>query len=259
MRRALAWLLAFLATLTAATMAASAAWDRGGTSLDRGLLVALSVAVVAGVHLIPALSRERLKWLLWVGCLLCTVYGHLTFFVHAGMRAGEARAQQSAQVTGTTRQIAAVQEALARISARPAAVVVTQLANTRARRQRAALRLELAEARRAEQLQDELVALEGKQTRAEVAGATDPVVARLSEVTGRSEASISLAVGLAFSLLLELLGAMLWMEALRAPIGSKRQHRKGSRRRKPHVPGTDTTPAPETTDQTPRKPGLLWA
>lgn len=227
--------LASATTLTAVAMAAVAAVDRGGTALDRGLLVALSVAIVAGVHLIPALSTTRLKWLLWAGCLLATSFGHIVFFVHAGMRAGEAQAHQSAAVTGTGRQVEAVSEALAAITARPVAVIASRLANTQGRRERAALRLELAEAQRAAALRDELVRLAATQTQAEVAGATDPVIARLAAVTGSSEASISLAVGLLFSLLVELLGALLWIEALRGPTPT-------------HNPPPEPAPAPAPAD-----------
>lgn len=207
--------LAAFVTTVAAAMAATAAWDRGGTALDRTLLVALSVAIVAAVHLLPALSRRPATWLLWFGCLLCAMYGHLTFLTHAGLRAGDERTQHAAQVVGTGRQIDATQRALDAITARPVAVVAAQLANTRASRERAALRLELEEARRAEDLRAQLVTLAATQTQAEVTGATDPVVARLAAVTGSNEASISVIVGLVFSLLLELLGTVLWMEALR--------------------------------------------
>lgn len=216
--------LAVFVTTVAAAMAATAAWDRGGTALDRILLVSMSVAIVGGVHLIPALTSRKLAWLLWAGCLLGTVYGHLTFFVHASMRAGDAQAQQSVQVTGAARQIDATQRALDVITARPISVVAAQLANTRTRRERAALRLELAEAQRGEALRGELVKLAATQTQAEVAGTTDPVVARLAAVTGVTEASISLTVGLTFSLLLELLGAVLWIEAFRQPSGQPQDY-----------------------------------
>lgn len=227
MRRAIAVLLASMATLTAATMAASGAWDRGGTALDRALLVALGVSIVAGVHLMPALlSRARLRWLLWAGCLLGSLYGSTVFFVHAGMRAGEARTHNSAQVAGTASQIQTARDALASITARPVAVVAAQLADTHGRRARAALRLELEESRRAERLQDKLATLEATQTQAEVTGAADPVIARLAEVTGSSEAAVGLVIGLLFSLLLELLGAVLWIEALRQPHGQPQDYPK---------------------------------
>ncbi|OGS93180.1 MAG: hypothetical protein A3K04_11270 [Gallionellales bacterium RBG_16_56_9] len=213
--RLLTRLLAVAITLTAMAMAAVAAWDRGGSALDRALLMALSVAICAGTHLIPALSKRRLAWLLWAGCLLGTVYGHLVFFTHASLRAGDNRAQYSVQMSGVERQIEAAQSALDGITARPVTVVAAELADTQGSRQRSALRLELAEARRAGVLRDELVILAGAATTVQSTVSSDPVTARLAAVTGSSEVGITIAIGIGFSILLELVGALLWCEALR--------------------------------------------
>ena len=212
-------LLALFVTLTAMSMAGAAAWDRGGNAIDRVLLVALSFAICAGAHLIPALSKRNLAWILWGCCLIGTVYSHLTFFTHASLRAGDYQAQHSVQVIGTAKQIEAANEALAEIKARPIAIVGSDIANSQDWRQRRALKLELAEAHRAATLRDELLHLAGTATKAEVTESSDPVTARLSTVTGSSEASIGLAVGLGFSILLELVGALLWYEALQHPKG----------------------------------------
>lgn len=208
-------LLATFITLIAMAMAAVAAFDRGGTAVDRALLVALSVAICLGTHLIPALSKRKLAWLLWAGCLMGTVYGHVTFFTHSSQRASELRAQHSAIVVSTARQIEAVRDAIAEINARPVSTVAVELSNTKDRWLRRALREELVEARRAAALRDELVSLTGTATTVEVTGAVDPVTTRLMAVTGSSEASIVLLVGIGFSILLELMGALLWFEVLR--------------------------------------------
>ena len=207
--------LAVFVTVTALAMTAVAAWDRGGTAVDRTLLVALSIALCLGTHLIPALSKRRLAWLLWAGCLLGTIYGHVTFFTHASLRASELRVQHSALVVGTGRQIAVIRESLESIKARPIATVAAELSTTRDNWQRRALREELAEAKRVAALRDELVSLTGSATTVEVTGAVDPVTARLVAVTGSNEASIVLLVGLGFSILLELMGALLWFEVFR--------------------------------------------
>ena len=72
-------------TFTAAGMAAVAAWERGGTLLDRVLLVSMSAIIVLAVQLLPALSRRSIVWPVWIGCLLCAMYGHLTFLIHASV------------------------------------------------------------------------------------------------------------------------------------------------------------------------------
>lgn len=213
--RVATWALALIATLSAVAMTAVAAWDRGGTDIDKALLVCMAVTVCIGAHLLPALSRRPLSWLLWVACLLATVYGHLTFFTHAGLRAGEGRVQIAIQVADANRQIGAMREALAGIKARPVATVARDLGHARTEGRIAALREELAEAKRAARLQDELVAATAAVASNREAARGDPVEARLAVVTGSSAAGIGLAVGLSFAILIELTGAFLWYEALR--------------------------------------------
>lgn len=206
--------IALFVTLTAAAMASVAAWDRGGTGIDKGLLVAMSVVIVLAVHLIPALSRRPVAWAVWTGCLLCAIYGHLTFLTHASLRAGETRAQQSALTVGTERQIESAREALAEIKARPVATVAAELAQASDRRIRAALRTEISEGQRAQAIRDDLARLAATSTGAQVHGSADPVTAALATVTGWSDSGVSVTIGLTFSFLLEVIGALLWAEAL---------------------------------------------
>jgi hypothetical protein len=58
---------------------------------------------IAAVHLLPALSQRPVAWVLWIGCLLCAIYGHLVFFTYASLRAGDVRAQYSVRVIGAGR------------------------------------------------------------------------------------------------------------------------------------------------------------
>lgn len=202
-------------TATAMTMSGVSAFDRGGTVVEQALMVALFVAICAGTHFIPALLNRPLTWLVWAGCLLGTVFGHVTFFTHANLHAGELRAQHSIQTNGIVRQIEVTNEALATIKSRPVAVVAEILASSQDWRQRPALRAELAEAKRAAALRDELVRISATATTAMVMASNDPVTERIANVTGGNAASINLAVSLSFSILMELLGALLWWMALR--------------------------------------------
>ncbi len=217
--------VAAFVTLTAACMAAVAAWERGGTLLDRVLLVSMSAIIVVAVHLLPALSRRWIVWPVWMGCLLCAMYGHLTFLIHASVHAEEIRAQHSDLTVGTGRQIEVTRESLARINARPVATVAAELAVTRDRRRRLALRAEIAEGRRAEALDDELVKLSGISTVARSARETDPVTASLAEVTRYSDGAVAIVIGMTFSVLIELVGALLWYEVLRRPDRGEAQPR----------------------------------
>lgn len=207
--------LATFVTIVAALMTAVAAWDRGGTPLDKGLLVAMSVVIVLAVHLLPAISRRPSAWLVWTGCLLCAVYGHLTFLTHASQRASESLAQQSVLKVGTERQFDLTKEALAQIKARPVAEVAAELAVTQDKRARAALTVEIAAGKKAEKLREDLVRLSAVSTEAQVNGSVDPVTQKLAELFESSQGAVSVVIGLTFAMLLELIGALLWVEALR--------------------------------------------
>jgi hypothetical protein len=209
--------LAVFITLVATSMTAVAAWDRGGTPIDKTILVAGAVIIVLAVHLLPSMSifRRPIAWLVWTGCLLCAVYGHLTFLTHASIRAGEVLAQQSALAVGTQKQVETIKDALAGIKARPVAEVTAQLSTTDSSRVRAALRSEISEGKKAEALRDDLVRLSQVSTTAQIDGAVDPVTAKLAAFLGVTEGAVAVTVGLIFSMLMELIGALVWVEVLR--------------------------------------------
>ncbi len=208
-------IFAILVTSTATVMSAVAALERGGTILDRVLWVAISVAVCLGSHLIPSIIKTRWSWLLWMFCLLGTVYSHITFLTYSSLRAGDERSNHSIQKADVERQIQITREALSSISARPIATVSEQLAITTGWRNRTALQAELSEAKRAAALQDNLVMLASSATVTREATATDVVTGRIAKITGGNEASINLVTGLFYSSLLEFMGALLWYQVLR--------------------------------------------
>ncbi len=208
-------IIAIIFTATAIAMAVAAAWDRSGTVIDRALMVSLSVGICAGAILIPALSKQKLAFLLSGCCMLGSFYSHITYFTNASIRAGEDRAKNALQVVGSIKQINAVNNALSEINARPVSIVAAELATTHAWRQRSALVAELSEAKRSASLQDELVKLTRQAAEAEITATIDPVTARLAVVIGSNEASITLVVGIYFAVLIELISAMLWWEILR--------------------------------------------
>jgi len=211
--------LAIFVTVTAALMAAIAAINRGGTFVEQGLLVVLSVIMVLGVHLLPAISRRVPSWVLWAGCLLCAIYGHLTFLTHSTLGAGQARVEQSVQLAGTQRQIDVVRESLNAISARPVTTVAAELAQTKDWQARIALKEELGQAKRADSLRNELMRLNEVAAGAVTVNSADPVISRIMAVTGFSEAGVTLGIGMLFSVLLELVGTFLWFEALKQDSG----------------------------------------
>jgi len=205
--------MALLVTSTSLAMAAVAGWYRGSAMLDRSLLIAISIAICAGSHLIPSISKSRISWMLWAFCLIGALYSHITFFSYTSLHSNEDRSQHSIQVMMSEQQIMAAREALAAITARPLPTVALELAITKNWRRRNALVAELSEAKRAVTLRDEIVRLLGAERVTELSSATDPVTAGIARVTGTTEQSISIFSALGFSVLLELLGAFLWYQS----------------------------------------------
>lgn len=214
MKIIIARLFAAFITLTAIGMSAAAALERGGTALDQILMVALSVAACASSHLILAISRSKLSWVLWTFCMMGSVYSHVTFLSYAGLRAGEERAHHSIQRLNIDRQTEAIREALAGISARPVTIVANELSHTKGRRERIALDAELTEAKRAAVLRDQLIKLANNASETEVTGTTDLVTTGISKVAGSNQSSVALVASLLFSVMLELIGSFLWYEIL---------------------------------------------
>jgi hypothetical protein len=206
--------LAIFVTLTACAIAATAAWQRAGTNWERGLLVFLSVAVCVGAHLLPAITRRKLGWLLWVLCLMATVYAHICFVTYAGQHANQLRGEMSILSTGTREQIDATRQALSAIKSRSVSVISAEIATTDNWRIRRALFDELKEARKAQSYRDDLIRLQGVAMDAKTTTGIDIVTGRIASVTGSSEASITLIISLILAVLLELFGALLWLEVL---------------------------------------------
>ena len=207
--------MAVTVTGTAIAMAALAALDRGGLLSDQILLVVMSVMITALAHLLPSLTRNKLAWIVWAGCLVVTIYGHLTFFSNASIRAGEVRAQNSLQAHDMERQIESVTRVLEGIVARPVTVIARDLSITQDYRARLSLKKELKESERAVSLSEQLLILKNEEKLDHVTQSKDKVTALLSSVTGSNESAISLLTSLACAVLIELAGALLWHEVLR--------------------------------------------
>jgi hypothetical protein len=216
MRKYMTIVLAVVITSTAVTMAVASAVGRAAEKHDQLLLAAISVAIVLAVHLLPALLRSRsglVVWPVWALCLFAALWGHAGFFANAGQTAAENRQADGVEARALAARRQAIGQALEGIKARPPATIANQLARITDPGRRAALEIELSEAKRAADLRDELVSLEAGN--ADMAGtAADPVTSTLSRVSGLGVDAITLAVSLLLAVLLEVLGMLLWMEAL---------------------------------------------
>ncbi len=249
-RRATA-VAAALVSLCGVGMAAAAAFERAATPVDRALVLAVAVTITLAAHVLPALARRTggkgpavgSIWGLWLACMGITIYGHATFFSGAAAHAGSARA--SAVQTST--HTAALTDQLANISARPLGMVAIDLAAAHARAaalnlqltrceqdqpgrcgarrlavQQAqartdALKTEHTEAQRAADLREQLAASAAALDTRRAAAAVDPVAGQLARLTGANVEALTLLVAVLSAVVVELLAAVLWSEALRAP------------------------------------------
>jgi ABC-type multidrug transport system fused ATPase/permease subunit len=209
MKKPLNLALAVLVLLTALAMASVAAWQRADSAVDRVLLVALACVTVVTVHLLPSLTKMRMKWPLWVVCFLMAVYSHACFFSFASLKAGEEHTTRSKQALWVQAQQQTIADTLATIKARPLATVAAQLARTSDTDKRDFLGVEFREAKRAADLRDDLIRL-GSVTDSSVV--TEPVIALIANVTGISQQSALLMLYLVMAAMMELVGVLLWLE-----------------------------------------------
>lgn len=211
----LTMVIAVVLTATAVVMAAFSAMDRGGTLSDRALLVVISVVITILAHLLLALTRNKLAWLLWLGCLAVTIFGHTVFFTNSINRAGEQAVRHSLQSQELNQQIELVTHNIAGIVARPVTVIANELAVTREYRKRQALKKELIEAERVVALSERLLTLTDQASAVKREQSHDRVIWLLSKVTDSNEDQVTLLISLSLATLLELVGALLWYEVLR--------------------------------------------
>lgn len=216
-------LLAVVATGTAVSMSVLAGWQRGGWLTERLVWVAISVVLVAGAHLLPALCRSAplsgrmVAAVLWLGCMAAASYGHATFFLLSQSHSGDLRVSAvpvvnvpaHRELTVVMADRASVTAELARADARRC---IRDCPTWHARRtsfaaRRDALDAEAADVRRYQAIED------GNAGR-RMTARDDPVTARLAMFCGIPEARLDLFAGLGFAAVLEGLACLLWWIAL---------------------------------------------
>ncbi|MBY0455481.1 MAG: hypothetical protein K2Q11_11475 [Burkholderiaceae bacterium] len=248
--RLVAGALAMAITAVCTGMAGLSAAERASTTTDKAMLIGLAVTLVAGSHLLPALSRK--SWFVravFIACVVVTLYNHAYFFDGMKHRAGESRAQA---VVATSHTLA-LQSELAAITARPMAVVAGELAQATTRNANAqavlarcetttpgrctaatvavtttvakvnALKTEAVESARAADLRSQLANAASAHDTARAAVTADPVDAQIANMTGLSVGTVGMLSAVAQSLLLEVLGTLLWAAALPVAAGAAQQ------------------------------------
>lgn len=209
--------ITFLAALAVTGLAVALAWtgaqQRAATDDGKLLQALVAVAIVALAHLLPTLLRRRhplVLWPVWLLCLALAGYWHASWFYRAAESAAEVRQAGSAAARAVAQERAAIEQALSTIKARPVSTVSAQLARSTDPDRREALAAELAEARRAADLQDRRIVLSRN---ASGTGQVHPGTPEEQSGTVQ-ERDVTLVMSVVAALLLEVLGALLWSAAL---------------------------------------------
>lgn len=200
--------------MTSAAMVVSNSVTHGVTWTEKILLSLLAIVICLSAHLLLVLSKRRSVWLLWLACLIVTMYSQLSFFTNVSLVAGENRAKNSVEVVNLAQQIESIKQALSHISSRPVTVVARDLSKSKNEKRVAALNAEMEEAKRAVKLQDTLIRLEGSVVTIQSTESKDPLISLIESVTHRDAAVILIAIGVTFAFVLELLAVFLWSELL---------------------------------------------
>lgn len=231
---------ALLVSMIGLGMSAVSALDRGATGADQALIVAASMAVTAGAHVLPAITRSAAGRAVWAACLLVALYGHAGFVAGSQQRAGEQRAaavqptehqrmlreqlaglptQSPADAAAALAKARSVSAASGAALARCESTTPGRCATPRAAAAAAAARADaageaLAQARQAADLRADMTrAAAGADARRDVAR-TDPAALALASLTGLPATPIQLGMSLLTAMLIELLGALLWRRAI---------------------------------------------
>lgn len=229
----LAITIALLATAVSLGIAAYAGGLRGGTPVQRTMIVALACVAVLYVHLIPmcwcafSVSARVAGGVLWIVGIVVVMVGQVTFFVESQRDAGNQRAalvpvveapnsvdvpqhRGLAAIAGDRVQVVAD---LARIEARRCTGPCLSIAVSKAKlnAQLAVLDAETAEAKRREAEEDRAVAQVERDDALRASLRADLVASQIASLIGTTESRLELMQDVAFAVVLEGAAVMGWL------------------------------------------------
>jgi hypothetical protein len=207
-------------------MSALTGWQRGGWLSERLVWVAVSVVLVAGAHLLPALCRSAplavrgIGTLLWLGCMAAASFGHATFFLLSQSHASEVRvsAVPVVSVPGHRTLTAVMAErtsVTAGLAAADAQHCTRACAALQVRRASLTARLDALDAEAADVHRYQV--MEDSNASHRDAARDDPVTTRLAVLQGVTDARLDLFTSLAFAAVLESAACLFWWIALLTP------------------------------------------
>jgi hypothetical protein len=263
-RPAPALALAVAATATAVCMSVIAGWQRGGWLSERLVWVGVSVVLVCGAHLLPALCRSAplavrgIGTLLWLGCMAAASWGHATFFLLSQLHAGQVRMSAvSAASVPAHRSLTAVMAERASVAANLAVAdaqhCIRDCTTLRVRRTSLAARIDALDAEAADVHRYQVI--EDSNASHRDAARDDPVTARMAALRGVADARLELLTSLAFAAVLESTACLLWWIALlpqgTSPVTDRRDPVPAVTTDVPDVTTADAPPAPVMTKPEP--------
>lgn len=231
--RGIEFAIALLATTVSLGIAAYAGWLRGGTLVQRTMIVAMAEVAVLYVHLIPMRWRAFAAPLrvaagaLWLVGIAVVMVGQATFFVESQRDAGNQRADSvpiveipNRVVTPGGRSLAEIAEArvkvvtdLTRIEARPCLRACPSVAASKAKlnAQLAALDVEAAEAKRREAEEDRVAAQVERDDALRSSLRVDQIALQIAPWFGTTASRLELVLAVAFAVVLEGAAVIGWM------------------------------------------------
>lgn len=215
--------LAVATTATAVCVSVIAGWQRGGWLSERLVWVAVSVVLVGGAHLLPALCSSAplavrgIGTLLWLGSMAAASWGHATFFLLSQSHAGEVRMSgvSIASVPAHRSQTAVMAErasVAADLAVADARHCIRDCPTLRVRRTSLATRLDALDAEAADVRRYQ--AIEDRNASHRDAARDDPVTARMAALRGVADTRLELLASLVFAAVLEGMACLLWWIAL---------------------------------------------
>lgn len=237
--------VALLATAVSLGIAAYAGALRGGTPVQRTMIVALGCVAVLYVHLIPmcwcafSVLVRVAGGVLWIVGIVVVMVGQVSFFVESQRDAGNQRAalvpvveapnrvdvpqrRGLAEIAGDRVQVVAD---LARIEVRRCKGLCQSVAASKAKlnAQLAALDAETAEAKRREAEEDRAVAQVERDDALRASLRADLVASQIASLIGTTESRLELMQAVAFAVVLEGAAVMGWLLVARVwPRSSSR-------------------------------------
>jgi hypothetical protein len=242
-------------------MSVIAGWQRGGWLSERLVWVAVSVVLIGGAHLLPALCRASplavrgIGTLLWLGCMAAASWGHATFFLLSQSHAGEVRVSAvSIASVPAHRALTAVMAERASLAADKAVAdarhCIRECLALRVRRTSLAARLDALDAEAADVRRYQVIEDSNAARRDSVRD--DPVTTRLAALRGVTDARLELVTGLVFAAVLEGMACLLWWIALlpqdTSPLTDRREPVPAVTADEPDVTTAGAPPTPVMTE-----------